>query len=183
VHVAKTDLAESGIAAIPPAPSIADPRLPSRSDARAAATWLRNYGASSFEPRLVETLRNAKSPPADTDSLEAEMLLATGHLDEATALVTRLRDEMKPEEADAELCTTACRIEQLRGRAARPSEFVGWDDARSRAKTDVSWLEMCASLLEDRPLDARVHADSLADPSHAEYVEASLLAWSSRTDR
>ncbi len=180
VHVSKTDFDETGDGPPPTPPEIRDPSLPSRSELKSATAWLRTWGASSYEPRLVTALRSAKKPPEDVDLLEAEMLLAAGRLDEVEALIARVRADTKKDEESAELCVTVTRAAHLAGRATPPDESPGFADALIRAKPDVAWLRTCAAILGDRPLDARRHAEEIADPSHGEYVEAALLAWAAR---
>lgn len=181
VHVSKTDFDETGDGPPPTPPEVRDAALPSRSELKAATEWLRTWGASSYQPRLVTALRSAKKPPEDVDLLEAEMLLAAGRLDDVEALITRVRADTKKDEESAELCVTVTRAAHLAGRATPPDEAPGFSDALDRAKPDVAWLRTCAAILGDRPLDARRHAEEVADPSHAEYVEAALLAWAARS--
>jgi hypothetical protein len=125
---------------------------------------------------LVADVRRA-APDADgLDEVELEMLLALGRLDDADALAARLVQSAGADAA-GELALDCCRLAQLRGRAARPSEFAGFDDAKKRLGDAIAWLECAAALLADRPLEARVAADRVSDPSHREYVEAALLRW------
>jgi hypothetical protein len=99
-------------------------------------------------------------------------------IDAAQALADRLAKDAG-KDASGDLCVDLARIAQLRGEPATPSQFPGWNDARLRLKPAVAWLDLCAALLTNRPLDARALADRVADPSHREYVEAALLRWSS----
>jgi tetratricopeptide (TPR) repeat protein len=141
-----------------------------------AIRWMRLHAACGDWSALLRAVRAAD---ADLDALaeiELEMLLALGRIDAADALAEQLA-KGAGDDAAGELAIDRCRIAQLRGRAARPQEFAGYDDARKRLGDGLAWLECGAAILDGRPLDARAAADRVADPSHREYVEAALLRW------
>jgi tetratricopeptide (TPR) repeat protein len=148
-----------------------------RSRAGEAARWLHLHAACGDWTDLVADVRRATPNAEGLDESELEMLLALGRLDAADALATRLT-EAAGDDASGELALDRCRLAQLRGTPARPSDFPGFDDAKKRLGDAIAWLECCAALLSDRPADARAAADRVADPSHREYVEAALLRWS-----
>jgi hypothetical protein len=154
------------------------PAPPSASDARKAVQWLRLHWSCADYAELVTALRAATKTPDGLDECELEQHLACGRIDAAQALADRLAKDAG-KDASGDLCVDLARIAQLRGEPATPSQFPGWNDARLRLKPAVAWLDLCAALLTNRPLDARALADRVADPSHREYVEAALLRWSS----
>ncbi len=159
------------------------PAVPSASNPGAAVRWLRLHWSCADYRELVGALRAAPKPPDGLDECEIELDLAFGRIDEAFAVAQRVVKEAG-DDAGGELCVALARIAQIRGDAASPSRFPGWDDARLRLRPSVAWLELGAALLADRPpatgpLDARPLADRVADPSHREYVEAALIRWSS----
>ena len=154
------------------------PPAPSASNPGKAVRWLRLHWSCSDYADLVAALRAAPKPEQPLDECELEQHLAFGRIDAAAALAERLVKEAG-KDASAELCVDLTRISQLRGEAALPQKFPGWDDARLRLKPTVAWLETCAALLSNRALEARPLADRVADPSHREFVEAALLRWAS----
>jgi tetratricopeptide (TPR) repeat protein len=151
------------------------PPVPTASNPGKAVAWLRLHWSCADYAELVAQLRAAKKPPAGLDECELEQHLACGRIDAASALAERLVNDAG-KDASGELCIDLARIAQLRGEPATPSQFPGWNDARLRLKPMVGWLELGAALLEHRALDARPLADRVADPSHREFVEASLIA-------
>jgi len=152
------------------------PPAPSADHADKAARWLRLHWSCADYPALVAALRAAKKTPKDLDECELEQHLASGRTDAAQTLADRLVRE-SGKDASGELCIDLARIAQLRGEPSTPSQFPGWDDARLRIKPTVAWLDMAAAILSSRPLDARPLADRVADPSHREFVESSLVRW------
>ncbi|MCE9635224.1 MAG: hypothetical protein K8T90_05900 [Planctomycetes bacterium] len=138
--------------------------------------WLRLHSACGDWSDTVRQLRDVEPKTDGLDEVELEMLLAVGSLDAADALATRLA-EAAGKDASGELAIDRCRLAQLRGRAARPPEFAGFEDAKRRLGESIAWLELCAALVDGRDVEARTHADRVSDPSHREYVEAGLLRW------
>lgn len=152
------------------------PAPPSGSNPGAAVRWLRLHWSCADWRELVAALRAAPKPPDGLDECELEQHLAFGRIDEAFAVAQRVVKEAG-DDAGGDLCVALARIAQIRGDAAPPSRFPGWEDAKLRLKPSVAWLELGAAILSDRRLDARPLADRIADPSHREYVEAALLRW------
>src|SRR6185295_224390 len=167
-HECRFEMEADGLTEHPPVPSAADPRK--------AGAWLRLHWSCADYPQLVAALRASGKPPKDIDECELEQHLAFGRIDAAQALADRLVRE-SGKDASGELCVDLTRVAQLRGEAASPAQFPGWDDARLRLKPTVAWLDLVAALLTHRPLDARPLADRVADPSHREFVEAALVRW------
>ena len=153
---------------------VAAVRVEPRQGRALAASALVVRGLSRNSSRRSAT---PTKPPDGLDECVLEQHLAFGRIDEAFALAQTIA-KAAGDDASGELCVALARIAQIRGDAASPSRFPGWDDARLRLKPSVAWLELGAALLADRPLDARPLADRVADPSHREYVEAALLRWS-----
>lgn len=167
-HECRLEMKAEKLAAHPPVP----PAVPTAK----AARWLRMHWSCADYAGLVTELRAAKKPPADLDECELEQHLAFGRLDAAAALAEKLVAEAG-KDASGELCIDLARIAQLRGEAATPSKFPGFDDARKRLAPTVAWLDLGAEILTGRPLAARPLADRVADPSHREFVEAALVRW------
>ena len=153
------------------------PPVPPASNPGKAVRWLRLHWSCADYAELVAALRAVQKPPEALDECELEQHLAFGRIDAAAALAERLVKEAG-KDASGELCIDLTRIAHIRGEAALPQKFPGWDDARLRLKPTVAWLEMGAALLSNRTLEARPLADRVADPSHREFVEAALLRWS-----
>lgn len=147
-----------------------------RFQAKDAERWLRLHTACGDWRALVAQIRAARPADAAIDEVELEMLLAAGDLDAADALAEKLAKDAG-DEAAGELAVDRCRIAQLRGRAARPRDFAGFDDAKRRLGDAIAWLDCCASILEGDATGARTAADRVSDPSHREYVDAALLRW------
>jgi hypothetical protein len=152
------------------------PPVPDASNAATAVRWLRLHWSCADYAELVAKLRASPKVPDGLDECELEQHLAFGRIDAAAALAERLAKEAG-KDASGELCIDLTRVAQLRGEAATPSQFPGWDDARLRIRPTVAWLDLGAAILTDRPLDARPLADRVADPSHREFVEAALVRW------
>lgn len=145
-----------------------------RSQNSDALRWLRIHTSCGDWSALIASIRAAGADAEILDEIELEMLLALGRLDEADALVDRAA-KAAGKDAAGELAIARCRLAQLHGHAARPSDFDGFDDAKRRLGDAIAWLECCAALMQDDPIAARAAADRVSDPSHGEYVEASLL--------
>lgn len=153
------------------------PEPPSAASPAKAVRWLRLHWSCADYRDLVASLRALPKPPDGLDECELEQHLAFGRIDDAARLAERLAAEAG-DAASGELCVDLARIARLRGETAPVSSFPGWLDARGRLKPTIAWLDLCAALLEDRPLDARPLADRVADPSHREFVESALVRWS-----
>ncbi len=175
-HECRSEMQEDGLTEHPPVPRLRNPERPTSGETARAVRWLRFHASCGDWSELVTSLRRAPRPHEGLDATELEMLLALGRVDDAHALAERLAQEAG-DDAAGELCIDRTRIAQLRGDAAPPSRFAGFDDARRRLRPFVDWLDLCVALIEDRPLDARALADRISDPSHREYVEAALLRW------
>jgi hypothetical protein len=152
------------------------PAPPTAATPAKAVRWLKLHWSCADYADLVRSLRTSPRPPEGLDECELEQHLACGRIDAAAELADRLARDAG-EDAAGELAVDRARIAQLRGEPARPSQFAGFDDARTRLASFVAWLDLGAALLEERTLDARALADRVADPSHREYVEAALLRW------
>lgn len=154
---------------LPPAEGEADLGSPSR--------WVRLARLTGGWPGLERLLRPLVESEGSEEEDQFEALLAGDDLAGAQALLDRLRSEHEDELA-GEFCVNVVRVAQLRGEPVFPRDRPAFEDARRRLAPYVSWLDVGAALLAGDPLAARAPADSIADPSHSELVEAALFRWS-----
>lgn len=148
------------------------PPLPSPDSLSSSLGWLRLHASCGDWSGLVEALRERHPEAEEIDAAEIELAFALGQVDRVAELLGEPQ-----EDDDGERCLDRVRVAQLRGEPATPSQFPGHDNAAKRHARATAWLEMCAALLGERPLDARARADRIADPAHRDFVEAALDRW------
>ncbi len=148
------------------------PTPPDAKSGGAVVRYLRLHWSCDDHAVLIAATRQVGNPDG-LDEAELETHLAFGRVDQAVALADRLADDAG-KHASGELAIDRARARQLRGEAARPRDFSGFDDARKRLAQIVSWLDMNAALLEGDGVTARECADAVADVAKREFVEAAL---------